>query len=132
MAITKEVVQKYRLSRFLKKNLSEQMKNFENCGPAKVKMKTSFSYFFDKTHYLIFYKLQNFYVKLGLIVTNLYRIVMFKQEMWLELYSKNKTNSERQKMFEEALKKSMINLNYGKLCETKRKRMILRDAGLRC
>ena len=31
-------------------------------------------------------------------------------------------------MFEEALKNSKINLFYGKLCETKRKGMILRDA----
>ena len=72
-------------------------------------------------------------MKLGLIVTKLYRIVKFKQELWLELYITLNTNKWKaaKNKFEEALYKLLINSINGKMCESKRKRMkikILRDA----
>ena len=60
------------------------MKNNENCGPAIGKVKKLLQTFLDKTHFPIHYKLLKLYVKLGLIVTKLYRIVKFREELWLE------------------------------------------------
>ena len=132
LATTKEVVQKDWLSRY-QTNISEQMKNNENCGPTIGKVKKLLQTLHDKTHYIIHYKLLKLYVKLGLIVTKLYRIVKFKQEMWLEPYITLNTNKRKaaKNKFEEALYKLLINSIYGKMCESKRKRMkikILRDA----
>ena len=109
------------------------MKNNENCGPTIGKVKKLLQTLHDKTHYIIHYKLLKLYVKLGLIVTKLYRIVKFKQELWLEPYITQNTNKRKaaKNKFEEALYKLLINSIYGKMCESKRKRMkikILRDA----
>ena len=132
LAPTKEIVQKDWLSRY-QTNISEQMKNNENCGPTIGKVKKLLQTLHDKTHYIIHYKLLKLYVKLGLIVTKLYRIVKFKQELWLEPYITLNTNKRKavKNKFEEALYKLLINSIYGKKCESKRKRMkikILRDA----
>ena len=132
LAPTMEVVQKDWLSRY-QSNISEQMKNNENCGPTIVKVKKLLQTLHDKTHYIFHHKLLKLYVKLGLIVTKLYRIVKFKQELWLEQYITLNTNKRKaaKNKFEEALYKLLINSIYGKMCESKRKRMkirILRDA----
>ena len=132
LAPTKEVVQKDWLSRY-QTNISEQMKNNENCGPTIGKMKKLLQTLHDKTPYIIHYKVLKLYVKLGFIVTKLYRIVKFKQELWLEPYITLNTNKRKaaKNKFEEALYKLLINSIYGKMCESKRKRMkikILRDA----
>ena len=68
LAPTKEVVQKDWLSRY-QTNISDQMKNNENCGPTIGKVKKLLQTLHDKTHYIIHYKLLKLYVKLGLIVT---------------------------------------------------------------
>ena len=83
LAPAKEVVQKDWLSRY-QTNVSEKMKNNENCGPAIGKVKNFQQILHDKTHYIIHYKHLKLYVKLCLIFTQLYRIVNFKQELWLE------------------------------------------------
>ena len=122
LAPTKEVIQKDWLSRY-QTNISEQMKNNENCGPTIGKMKKLLQTLHDKTHYTIHYKLLKLYVKLGLIVTKLYRIVKFKQELWLELYITLNTNKRKaaKNKFEEALYKLLINSIYGKMCESKKR-----------
>ena len=132
LAPTKEVVQNDWLSRY-QTNVSEQMKNNENCGPAFGKVKKILQTLHDKTHYIIHYKLLTLYEKLGLIVTKLYRIVKFKQELWLEPYITLNTSKRKaaKNKFEEELYKLLINSTYGKMCGSKRKRMkikILRDA----
>ena len=132
LAPTKDFVQKDWLSRY-RTNVSEQMKNNENCGPAIGKVKKLLQTLHDKTHFINHYKLLNLYVKLGLIVTKLYRIVKFKQELWLESYITLNTNKWKaaKNKFEEALYKLLINSINRKICESKRKRIkikILRDA----
>ena len=132
LAPTKAVVQKDWLSRY-QTNISEQMKNNGNSGPAIGKVKKLLQVLHDKTQYIIHYKLLKIYVKFGLIVTNLYPIVKFKQKLWLEPYITLNTNKRKaaKNKFEEALYKLLINSIYGKLCESKRKRIkikILRDA----
>ena len=115
LAPTKEDVQKDWLSRY-QTNISEQKKNNENCGPAIGKVKKLLQTLYDKTHYIIHYKLLKLYVKLGLIVTKLYRIVKFKQELWLKLYitlNTNKRKAARNK-FEEALYKVIDQLKLWK------------------
>ena len=92
------------------------MINNENCGPAKGKVKKLLQTLHDKTHYIFQYKLLELYAKLGLIVTKLYRIVKFKQEMWLEPYRTINTNKRKatKNKFEETLYKLLINSGYGK------------------
>ena len=63
---------------------TKQMKNNDNCGPAIGKVKKLLQTLLDKTYFIIHYKLLKLYVKLGLIVTKLYRIVKFEEELWLE------------------------------------------------
>ena len=70
---------------------------------------------------------------LGLSVTKMYRVVKFEQELWLEPYITLKTKNWRaaKNKFEESLYKLLINSNYGKIYESKRKRMkieILQDS----
>ena len=104
LAPTKEVVQKSWLNRY-QTNLSEEMKNNENCGPATGKVKKRLQTLHDKTHYIIHYKLLKLYANLDLIVTKLNRIVKFKQELWLEPYITLNTNKRKaaKNKFEEAL-----------------------------
>ena len=63
-------------------------------------------------------------MKLGIIVTKLYRIVKFKPELLLEPYITPNTNKRKaaKNKFEEALYKLLISSIYGKICESKRKR----------
>ena len=79
----------------------------------------------NKSNYTVHYKLLQLYVRLGLKIMNVHRILKFKQELWLEPYitlNTNKRKAARNK-FEKALYKLLNNSAYGKLCESKRERV---------
>ena len=88
---------------------------------------------FDKSKYVLHYKLLQFYVRLGLRIKKVHRILKFTQSKWLEPYitlnsamRKNATNR-----FEQNYYKLMNNSVYGKTIESKRRRLkvdITRDA----
>ena len=79
----------------------------------------------NKSNYTAHYKLLQLYVRLGLKITKVHRVLKFKQELWLEPYitlNTNKRKAARNK-FEEALYKLLNNSAYGKTIESKRKRV---------
>ena len=97
------------------------------------KVKKLLQTLFDKTNYVLHYKLLKLYVSLGLIVAKVHRVLQFKQANWLAPYitlNSNKRQAASNK-FEENFYKLMNNAVYGKNCESKRRRSkltIARDA----
>ena len=72
----------------------------------------------NKTEYMVHYTILKFYVKMGLTVTKIHRVIKFKQYYICRDCIQNKTN-ERAKATTEAEKeerKSMNNLLYGRMC----------------
>ena len=124
LAPTKEVVPEEWLSDY-QRDLAEQMKSNDNYRVAPGKVKKLLQTLQYKSNYTVNYKLLQLYVRLGLKITKVHRVLKFKQELWLELYislNTNKRKAARYK-FEEALYKLLNNSAYGKTCESKRKRV---------
>ena len=81
----------------------------------------------DKSNYTIHYELLQLFVRLGLKVKKVHRVLKFEQEAWLDTYiTLNTTSDKLEKIFEEDLYKLLNNCAYGKTCESKRKRMLVR------
>ena len=80
----------------------------------------------DKSNYTIHYELLQLFVRLGLKVKKVHRVLKFEQEAWLDTYiTLNTTSDKLEKIFEEDLYKLLNNCAYGKTCES-RKRMLVR------
>jgi len=101
----------------------------ENLGyPAKGNIKKLVPNFYPKKNYIVHYRNLKYYVEKGLIVTNVSRILMFKQKAWLKPYidfnceqRKHATTPEAKDIF-----KLFNNSIYGKLMESKRKHLNIR------
>ena len=107
------------------RDLAKQMKSNDIYRVAPGKVKKLLQTLHNKNNYTLHYKLLQLYVRLGLKITKVHRVLKFKQELWLEPYitlNTNKRKSARNK-FEEALYKLLNNSAYGKTCESKRKRV---------
>ena len=78
---------------------------------------------FDKSKYFLHYKLLQFYVRLGLLIKKVHRILKFTQSKWHEPYIT--LNSAMRKRatnrFEQNYNKMMNNSVYGKTIESKRR-----------
>ena len=108
-----------------------EIKNRFNISSCKVNKLLQTLY--NKWNYVVHYKVLQLYVKLGLKITKVHRILQFEQEKWLEPYIR--LNSQRRKVatnkFQENYYKLMNNSVYGKTIESKRNWMnvkIVRDA----
>ena len=107
------------------RDLAEQMKSNDNYRVAPGKLKKLLQTLHNKSNYTVHYKLLQLYVRLGLKITKVHRVLKFKQELWLEPYktlNTNKRKAARNKL-EETLYKLLNNSAYGKTCESKRKRV---------
>ncbi|XP_053214141.1 uncharacterized protein LOC128397439 [Panonychus citri] len=79
--------------------------------------------FLKKSKYVVHYKNLNYYVKKGLVVTKIHRIICFKQKPWLKDYIVLCTKMRMQcsSPFEKNFWKLMVNAIYGKSIEDVRK-----------
>ena len=127
LAPTKESVPQDWLSPY-QTNLLEQMKNQDIARRSIGKTKKLLQTLHDKSNYTIHYKLLQLFVRLGLKVKKVHRVLKFGQEAWLEPYITLNTTKRQQarNKFEEDLYKLLNNCAYGKACESKRKRMLVR------
>ena len=83
---------------------------------------------FDKTNYVCHYRNLQFYVKHGLVLSKIHRVISFDQSPWLKLWIDYCT--ERRKMardeFESDLAKLQANTTVGKTMEQVRHRVNVR------
>ena len=81
--------------------------------------------FYDKTSYVINYKLLKLYIQLGLKVTKIKRVIEYKQDNYMKSYIMKNTNEriKSKNEFEKAFFKLMNNSCYGKTMENVRNRI---------
>ena len=85
---------------------------------------------FDKTKYVLHAKNLSFYEKMGVEITNVHRIIEFKQSSWLASYINfnTKKRAESKSMFAKNFYKLLNNSVYGKCVENVRKRIKVKMA----
>ena len=78
----------------------------------------------DKRNYLIHYTMLKFYVRHGMVVKQVHRVISFKQNKWLEKYIDFNTQKRNQVVndFEKDFYKLLNNAFYGKTMENVRNR----------
>ena len=78
----------------------------------------------SKSHYVVHYKLLGFYLKMGLKITKIHRIISYREETWLAEYINFNTQQriKSKSNFEKDLWKLMNNAFYGKTLENIRGR----------
>ncbi|CAG7822098.1 unnamed protein product [Allacma fusca] len=78
-----------------------------------------------KCNYVLHYRALKLYLKLGMKLLHVHRVLSFKQEPWLKPFVDHCTSRRRDSVtgFDIAYYKSLININFGKLIENKRKYM---------
>ena len=72
----------------------------------------------NKTEYMVHYRMLKFYVKMGVKVTKLHRVIKFKQDYVCRDYIKNNTNKRAtaKTEAEKDVRKLMNNSLYGRMC----------------
>src|SRR3989441_196512 len=82
----------------------------------------------DKTKYIVHYRNLKFYLKMGLQITWVHRVIQFKQSRWLKPYIDFNTDKRKEATtdFEKNLYKLCNNAVFGKMCEDLRKRIDVR------
>lgn len=80
---------------------------------------------FDKSNYVVHYRNLQYYLKRGMVLKKVHRVISFKQSRWLEPYIKGNTERRREAKtkFEQDFFKLCNNSVFGKMLENKRKRM---------
>ena len=78
----------------------------------------------DKRKYLIHYRMLKFYIRHGMKITQVHRVISFKQSKWLEKYINFNTQKRNQAVndFEKDFYKLLNNAFYGKTMENVRNR----------
>ncbi len=79
----------------------------------------------DKKNYLVHYRMLKFYVKMGMEVEKVHRVIRFKQKLWLKEYIDYNTNKRSEAItdFEKDFFKLLNNAFYGKTMENVRGRV---------
>ena len=82
---------------------------------------------FDKTNYVLHYENPRFYLKHGLRLLKVHRILKFRQSAWINPYIDFNTAKRRAEKFSflQAHYKNLNNMLFGKTMESLRKRMDL-------
>ena len=72
----------------------------------------------NKTEYMVHYRMLKFYVKMGVKVKKIYRVIKFKQDYIFRDYIQNKTNKRAtaKTAAEKDVRKIMNNSLYGRMC----------------
>ena len=72
----------------------------------------------NKTEYMVHYRMLKFYVKMGVKVTKIHRVIKFKQDYICRDYIQNKTNKRTtaKTEAEKDVRKLMNNSLYGRMC----------------
>ena len=80
---------------------------------------------FDKENYIVHYAILKFYLKMGLDITKIHRIVKYKQKAWLKPYIDYNSQQRKQASnnFEKDFYKFKNNALFGKTMEDVRKRI---------
>ena len=122
LAPTKEIVQEEWMSRVQLSMLAE--KNIPTQSNTPKLLQT----LFNKKNYTVHYITLKLYVKLGLTVSKLHRVLQFSQSKWLAPYIELNTLKRKRanNKFEEDFFKLLSNSAYGKCCESKRNRVKVR------
>ena len=79
----------------------------------------------NKENYIVHYRLLKFYLRQGMVLRKIHRIIRFRQSKWLKPYIEFNTNQRTQATtdFEKDYFKLMNNAYYGKTCENVRNRV---------
>ena len=72
----------------------------------------------NKTEYMVHYRMLKFYVKMGVKVTKIHRVIKFKQDYICRDYIQNNTNKRATAKIEaeKDVRKLMNNSLYGRMC----------------
>ena len=83
--------------------------------------------FFPKKNYTVHYLTLQLYVKLGLKIEKVNRVLQFGQEIFFAPYVQLNTELRKKAttMFEQDFFKQIINRSFEKFCESKRNRLIV-------
>ena len=108
-------------------NLFEYHKDFPLC-PEKLITPTAnnsklVTTFYSKQNYVVYYRNLQLYVKLGIIVKNVHRVLKFAQSAWMKPYIdlNMKLRASAKNDFEKNLYKLIVNSVYGKTIQNVRK-----------
>ena len=108
--------------------LSPFAKNLWNQGWRWTPTKKLISNLYDKTHYVTHYRNLQFYIKQGLVLTKIHRVISFTQSKWLKpwisLCTAQRQNAQSD--FEADLAKLQANATFGKTVEQVRNRVNIR------
>lgn len=80
---------------------------------------------FNKEHYVVHFSILKFYLRMGLILENVHKVVKYKQKRWLKPYIEYNSNKRAQAVntFEKDFYKLKNNALFGKCMEDTRKRI---------